>query len=65
MDAIIALIPPKIAAHLPLSNAGYRYVPLDAGLFQLVDVARPSLWLALGTILFNPIYWNIIARNGE
>jgi methylene-fatty-acyl-phospholipid synthase len=65
MDAIIDLIPPKIAAHLPLSNAGYVYAPLEAGFFGLVDVARPSLWLAIGNILFNPIYWNIVARNGE
>jgi len=64
IDSLVALIPPKIAAHLPLSNKGYVYAPLDAGLGALVDVSRPSLWIAAGSILFNPIYWNIVARNG-
>lgn len=65
MDAIIDLIPPSIAAHLPLTNKGYYYADLGAnGLVGLVDVAKPSLWIAVGSILFNPIYWNIVARNG-
>jgi hypothetical protein len=64
MDAIIDLIPPKIAAHLPLSNAGYVYADTAKGLLGLIDVEAPSLWLAVGSILFNPIYWNIVCRNG-
>ena len=30
----------------------------------LVDWRQPSLWIALGMILFNPVYWNLVARNG-
>lgn len=29
----------------------------------LVDLSQPSLWIAVGSILFNPTYWNIVARN--
>ncbi|KAG7087647.1 hypothetical protein E1B28_013595 [Marasmius oreades] len=30
---------------------------------DIVDVSRPSLWIAVSAIAFNPIAWNIIARN--
>lgn len=64
MDAIIALIPPKVAAYVPgLDNSHYVYATGTA-LVDLVDVSKPSLWIAAGAVLFNPIYWNIVARNG-
>ncbi|KAK1221583.1 Phosphatidyl-N-methylethanolamine N-methyltransferase [Marasmius sp. AFHP31] len=28
-----------------------------------VDTSKPSLWIALGAITFNPLAWNIVARN--
>ncbi|KAJ3361908.1 Phosphatidyl-N-methylethanolamine N-methyltransferase [Allomyces arbusculus] len=28
----------------------------------VLDLAPPSLWLALGSIAFNPTFWNIVAR---
>jgi methylene-fatty-acyl-phospholipid synthase len=30
---------------------------------QAIDIREPSLWISVGTILFNPIYWNVVARN--
>ncbi|RXK38552.1 hypothetical protein M231_04184 [Tremella mesenterica] len=30
---------------------------------ELIDFKQPSLWLAGGMILFNPIFWNLVARN--
>ncbi|EJD42985.1 methylene-fatty-acyl-phospholipid synthase [Auricularia subglabra TFB-10046 SS5] len=32
-------------------------------LSDLVDVHQPSFWLSLATITFNPLAWNIVARN--
>ncbi|KAM0756129.1 phospholipid methyltransferase [Meredithblackwellia eburnea MCA 4105] len=29
---------------------------------SFVDLQQPSLWIATGSILFNPIFWNIVAR---
>lgn len=60
MDAIIELIPPKVAAYLPLSNAGYTYAEAGA----LIDWTQPSLWISAASIVFNPLYWNILARKG-
>jgi hypothetical protein len=42
----------------------YSYAPPKSGLMALVDFSQPSLWAAVGMVLFNPIYWNIVARNG-
>lgn len=61
MDAIIELIPPKIAAYLPLNTSGYRYASFP----DLIDFSQPSFWIAAGAIVFNPLYWNVTARNGE
>lgn len=61
MDAIIDLIPPKIAAHIPgLDSSAYVYaVGAD-----LLDPSKRSFWLSVASIIFNPLYWNITARNG-
>lgn len=61
MDAIIELIPPKIAAYLPLNTSGYRYAEFP----HLIDFSQPSFWIAAAAIVFNPLYWNVTARNGE
>lgn len=61
MDAIIELIPPKIAAYLPLSTAGYRYATGT----DVIDFSQKSFWIAAAAIVFNPLYWNVTARNGE
>ncbi|OZJ04141.1 hypothetical protein BZG36_02840 [Bifiguratus adelaidae] len=29
----------------------------------LLDLGQPSLWLAAGNIIFNPVFWNIAARS--
>jgi len=36
---------------------------MAATLLDHVDFSRTSLWIAVGSILFNPIYWNILARS--
>jgi len=28
-----------------------------------IDVTKPSLWLAAGTIVFNPTFWNIMGTS--
>ncbi|EEB90944.1 hypothetical protein MPER_10781 [Moniliophthora perniciosa FA553] len=30
---------------------------------SIIDTSKTSLWIALGTITFNPTAWNIVARN--
>lgn len=35
------------------------------GSMKLVDFTQPSLWAAVGMVLFNPVFWNVVARNGE
>jgi inner membrane protein involved in colicin E2 resistance len=34
-------------------------------LLKHVDLGQPWLIASVGTVLFNPIFWNIVARNGE
>ncbi|SAM85339.1 probable OPI3-methylene-fatty-acyl-phospholipid synthase [Ustilago bromivora] len=29
----------------------------------IVDLRQPSFWIAVGSICFNPLYWNIVAQN--
>lgn len=29
----------------------------------IIDFSQPSLWIAVGSICFNPLYWNIVAQN--
>ncbi|GAA5876457.1 hypothetical protein JCM1840_005544 [Sporobolomyces johnsonii] len=33
-----------------------------ADLLTYVDFSQPSLWIATGSIIFNPLFWNIVAR---
>lgn len=37
---------------------------MSVSLLDHLDLSRRSLWIAVGSILFNPIYWNILARSG-
>lgn len=32
---------------------------------DIIDVNQPSLYISLAAIAFNPLFWNIVARNGE
>jgi len=34
-------------------------------LLKHVDLGQPWLIASVGTVLFNPIFWNIVARNGK
>jgi hypothetical protein len=36
-----------------------------SSLHKLVDLDQPWLYASVGTILFNPIFWNLVARNGQ
>lgn len=29
----------------------------------VVDLTQPSFWIAVGSICFNPLYWNMVAQN--
>ena len=59
-------IPPFLAKPLyNLLEPKYAYAPPGSGVMALVDFGQPALWAAVGMVLFNPIYWNIVARNGE
>jgi phosphatidylethanolamine/phosphatidyl-N-methylethanolamine N-methyltransferase len=31
----------------------------------LINIEQPSLWFSVASILFNPIFWNFVAQNGE
>ncbi|KLT45529.1 PEMT-domain-containing protein [Cutaneotrichosporon oleaginosum] len=60
MDAILELIPPKVAAYIPgLDTSAYVYA---AGA-DLINLNKRSLWISAASIVFNPLYWNILARN--
>ena len=53
----------KRSAVLQLNQGNRRSVPIMS-LSALVDPSKQSLFLSLGSITFNPIAWNIVARNG-
>ncbi|CED85386.1 methylene-fatty-acyl-phospholipid synthase [Phaffia rhodozyma] len=36
---------------------------LPKSLDEVIDFSQPSLWLSVGSIVFNPLIWNIVARN--
>lgn len=36
-----------------------------AGLGAYVDTNSGWLWVCLASIVFNPVFWNTVARNGE
>lgn len=60
----IASIQEKLPAWVPFSHPPvYRYVSHNSPK-QLVDFGKASLWLSVGMIFFNPIFWNFVARNG-
>ncbi|KAL7424335.1 Phosphatidyl-N-methylethanolamine N-methyltransferase [Cryptotrichosporon argae] len=59
MSKLLDALPAPVRAHLALDNAGYTY-ETGAG---VVDWAQPSLYAAVAMVFFNPIYWNIVARN--
>lgn len=48
-------------------NPDITYTALTAksGIAQYVDVQSPWLWVCLGSVVFNPVFWNAVARNGE
>lgn len=39
--------------------------PTMSSLLEYFDFSQPSFYFALANILFNPIYWNIVARAGK
>jgi hypothetical protein len=52
----------KLPSWLPFADPPtYHYVSSPA---KFVDFTKPSLWLSVGMIFFNPIFWNFVARNG-
>ena len=41
------------------------YASKTAGLGAYVDTSSAWLWVCLASIVFNPVFWNTVARNGE
>ncbi|WVF69262.1 hypothetical protein IAT40_004038 [Kwoniella sp. CBS 6097] len=41
----------------------YAAVTPTTGYAGLVDLSKKSLWLFVGQVAFNPIFWNYVARN--
>ncbi|WFD29531.1 hypothetical protein MSPP1_000542 [Malassezia sp. CBS 17886] len=37
--------------------------PKSCALADVIDVSQPSLWVAVASIVFNPLFWNIVAQN--
>lgn len=47
-------------------NPDITYTPLTKpGVAQYVDPSSAWLWICLGSVVFNPVFWNTVARNGE
>lgn len=64
IGSTIAQIQERLPAWVPFSHPPvYRYVSHNSPK-QLVDFGKASLWLSVGMIFFNPIFWNFVARNG-
>ena len=65
LGSTIASIQEKLPTWVPFSHPPvYRYVSHNSPK-QLVDFGKASLWLSVGMIFFNPIFWNFVARNGK
>ena len=65
LGSTIAQIQEKLPSWVPFSHPPvYRYVSHNSPK-QLVDFGQASLWLSVGMIFFNPIFWNFVARNGR
>ena len=32
---------------------------------EVLDLKQSSLWIFIGMVVFNPVFWNFVARNGE
>jgi hypothetical protein len=41
------------------------FVTKAEGLSAYVDTSSVWLWICLASIVFNPVFWNTVARNGE
>jgi hypothetical protein len=60
MDYLKSRLNPDITYHPVTAKAG-ALAPLAA----YVDVQNPWLWVCLASVVFNPVFWNTVARNGE
>lgn len=55
----------KLPSWFPLHHFNEpKYNYATPGSLHLVDFSKPSLWVAVGCVVFNPVFWNIVARNG-
>lgn len=70
MDALAKHLPlEKLPSWVPVHHLSqphvYNYLQAGQGVGKWVDWSQGSLWAAVGMVLFNPIFWNVVARNGE
>jgi hypothetical protein len=66
LQQVLAQVQEKVPSwiHIPFAQPPtYRYVHHSTPA-KFVDFKSPSLWLSIGMIFFNPIFWNFVARNG-
>jgi methylene-fatty-acyl-phospholipid synthase len=41
------------------------FFPTPCKMDSLIDFSKTSLYWSLGSVLFNPIFWNVVARAGK
>ncbi|KAI9631820.1 phospholipid methyltransferase-domain-containing protein [Dioszegia hungarica] len=68
MDALAKHLPlEKLPSWVPVHHLSqphvYNYLQAGQGVGKWVDWSQGSLWAAVGMVLFNPIFWNVVARN--
>ena len=63
MSFDIGKLQEKLPEWIPFAHPpNYRYVHSPT---HMIDFTKLSLWVSVGAIFFNPIFWNFVARNGE
>ena len=63
MSFDIGKLQEKLPEWIPFAHPpNYRYVHSPT---RMIDFTKLSLWVSVGAIFFNPIFWNFVARNGE
>jgi hypothetical protein len=67
MDYLKSRLSPDIAlpAYTALGGKGLNYSDPAHWKQFLVNWEQPWLWICLASVIFNPVFWNTVARNGE
>ena len=57
------LVVPIVSSPTSIIDVHHMSLTMSS-LLSYVDTSKPSLWITLFAITFNPTAWNIVARNG-